>query len=54
VLVALERALQRLPVLALFWDPLSPRANLIVIIDGPITSPRKRMSRRPPHATLVL
>jgi hypothetical protein len=32
----LERALQQLPVLALFWDPLSARANLIVILDGPI------------------
>jgi hypothetical protein len=36
VLEAVERALQRLPVLALFWDPLSARANLIVILDGPI------------------
>ena len=31
----LERALQHLPVLALFWDPLSARANLSVILDGP-------------------
>jgi hypothetical protein len=36
VLDAVERALERLPVLALFWDPLSTRANLIVIMDGPI------------------
>ena len=36
VLDALERALQRLPALASFWDPLSARANLIVIMDGPI------------------
>jgi predicted nucleotidyltransferase len=32
----LEQSLQELPVLALFWDPLSTRASLIVLMDGPI------------------
>jgi hypothetical protein len=36
VLHALEHALQVLPVLAVFWDPLSDRANLVVILNGPI------------------
>jgi hypothetical protein len=36
VLDAVEHALQFLPALALFWDPLSTRATLIMIMDGPI------------------
>lgn len=36
VLDALEDALRPLPTLALFWDPLSGRANLIALLDGPI------------------
>ena len=36
VLDALEDSLRPLPVLALFWDPLSKRANLIALVDGPI------------------
>lgn len=49
VLDALERALQRLPVLALFWDPLSARANLIVIMDGPIKVDVIVADRHNPH-----
>lgn len=49
VLDALERALQRLPVLALFWDPLSARANLVVIINGPIKVDVIVADRRNPY-----
>jgi hypothetical protein len=36
VLEDLEHRLQRLRALAVFWDPLSTRANLIVLLEGPI------------------
>jgi predicted nucleotidyltransferase len=36
VLDVIERAVRPLPALAVFWDPLSERANLIALVDGPI------------------
>jgi hypothetical protein len=36
VLGAIEKAVRPLPALAVFWDPLSARANLIALVDGPI------------------
>ncbi len=35
VLGAIEEAVRPLPALAVFWDPLSARANLIALLDGP-------------------
>lgn len=49
VLRELERALQRLPAIAVFWDPLSPRANLIVLLDGPIKVDVVVADMRNPH-----
>jgi predicted nucleotidyltransferase len=49
VLDALEHALQRLTVLALFWDPLSARATPIVIMDGPIKVDVIVPAMRNPH-----
>jgi predicted nucleotidyltransferase len=49
VLDALEHALQQLTVLALFWDPLSARATLIVIMDGPIKVDVIVPAMRNPH-----
>ena len=46
---ALERALQQLAALGLFWDPLSARANLIVILDGPIKIDVIVPAMRNPH-----
>ncbi len=36
VLDVIELAVRPLPALAVFWDPLSERANLIALVDGPI------------------
>ncbi len=51
VLDALEGSLQELPVLGLFWDPLSIRANLIVLLDGPIKIDVIVADTRNPHPT---
>ncbi|MGH9135617.1 MAG: hypothetical protein ACRD0G_01050, partial [Acidimicrobiales bacterium] len=36
VLASLEERLRQIPALATFWDPLSSRANLILLLDGPV------------------
>jgi hypothetical protein len=39
----------RVPALAVFWDPLSARANLIVLVDGPIKVDLIISGRANPH-----